>query len=181
MCRKMARLRAIKKKGGRRKKRSQKGRKRGRGGMAYNASTTKRRRTPRGAGGRGFKSILKDIGKFAAKNAPHILKGARYLADKTGNKTVKNVMSSSMLDKGADEIVKRFGSGGGRGGNMQKSKLKRDAFALVKRLLRRYGNKGTRKILMRYVKSITKAKGKRGGRGNIGESVGKFLGSLFPW
>ena len=138
----------------------------------YETSLVKRRRTP--TGGRGIGSLLKGLGKFAAKNAPTILKGARFLADKSGNKTAKSLMSSRLLDRGASELTKRFGGRGGKsmmmGGN---NSAKRKAKTAVRRLIRRYGVEGTRRILRGYVKSR--------GRGTVGKVLGGILSSILPF
>ena len=154
--------------GGRTRKagRRHRGRRSGRGG--YETSSTRRRRAPTAdsGGGRGIASVLKGIGRFAAKNAPAILKGARYLAGKSGNKTLKSLASSSLLDQGASAILKKFG---GRGGG----KLKVQARAVVRKLVQRYGEEGARKILRKYMSTR--------GRGAIGKIIGGILGSIFPF
>ena len=158
---------AARRRGGRRTRkagRRYRGRRSGRGG--YETSSTRRRRAPTADGGRGIASVLKGIGRFAAKNAPAILKGARYLAGKSGNKTLKSLASSSLLDQGASAISKKFG---GRGGG----KLKVQARAVVRKLVRRYGEEGARKILRKYMSTR--------GRGAIGKIIGGILGSIFPF
>ena len=163
---------ASRRRGGRRSRKS--GRKGRRGvhrsrcsGRGYETSSTRRRRAPT-TDGRGIGSILKGIGRFAAKNAPAILKGARYLAGKSGNKTLKSLASSSLLDQGASAISKKFG---GRGGGSKQ--LKSPARAVVRKLIRRYGEEGTRKILRKYMSTR--------GRGAIGKIIGGILGSIFPF
>ena len=164
---------ASRRRGGRRSRKSGRKGRRGvhrsrRSGRGYETSSTRRRRAPT-TDGRGIASVLKGIGRFAAKNAPAILKGARYLAGKSGNKTLKSLASSSLLDQGASAISKRFG---GRGGGCSKQ-LKSQARAVVCKLIRRYGEEGTRKILRKYMSTR--------GRGAIGKIIGGILGSIFPF
>ena len=137
---------------------------RGGRGVGYETSSTRRRRTP--ANGRGTGSMLKGIGKFAARNSPAILKGARYLAGKTGNKTLKLLADSQLLDHGASALSNRFG---GRGA----SKLKTQARTVVRKLIRKYGEEGARKILRKYMSTR--------GRGNIGKILGGLFSNVFPF
>ena len=137
---------------------------RGGRGVGYETSSTRRRRTP--ANGRGIGSMLKGIGKFAARNAPAILKGARYLAGKSGNKTLKSLADSQLLDQGSSALSNRFG---GRSA----SKLKTQARTVVRKLIRKYGEEGARKILIKYMSTR--------GRGVVGKVLGGILAKIFPF
>ena len=142
-------------------------RSRGRGG-SYETSSIKRRRTP--TDGRGIGSLLKGLGRFAAKNAPTILKGVRYLANKSGNKTVKDLASSRLLDRGAAEVSKRFG---GRGSSSKQNAARSQAKRAVRKLIKLYGVERTRNILRSYVKSR--------GRGVIGKVLDGLLSTILPF
>ena len=117
-------------------------RRRGRGIM--DSSMTKRKRT---SSGRGIASVLKSLSKFAAANAPTILKGARYLAGKSGNKNIRRLANSSLLDTGAEFISKRFG---GRGA-MKINAVRRQAKSVVAKLIKLYGREGARKIIATWI------------------------------
>ena len=144
-------MRRSKRSGGKRSgpKRKRGGRRGGRG-TSYETSSTRRRRTP--TRGRCIGSLLKGIGKFAAKNAPTILKGVRYMANKSGNKTIKALANSDLLDQSASAISKKFG---GRG-SMKSSSVKKQAKDVVRKLIKVYGEEGARKILRSYMKTIRK-------------------------
>lgn len=157
---KRKRTRRTKRGGGRRS------RKRGGRGRNYESSSVRRRRTP---AGRGIASLLKGIGKFAAKNAPKILKGARYLAGKSGNNTLKAIANSELLDDGASLISKRFG---GRGA-MKNSAVRAQAKNAVRKLIKMHGVEGAKKILRSYVRTR--------GRGVVGKVLGGLLSSILPF
>ena len=141
----------------------------GRGvGSAYESSYVKRRRTPN-VHGRGILSALKSLGKFAARNAPTILKGARYLVGKVGNKTLKNIAGSKLLDIGAEKLSENF-----RGrGVIKRSAVKKQAKIVVRKLVALYGQEGTRKILRKYMASR--------GRGVVGKVLGGILSTILPF
>ena len=150
----------------RRRSKTRRRTKRGRGG-SYETSLTRRRRMP--TGGRGIGSILKGLGRFAAKNAPQILKGARHLAGKSGNKTLKAIADSELLDAGANTLSKRFE---GRGAT-KANKARAQARNAVNRLIKIYGKEGTRKILRSYMRAH--------GRGAVGKVLGGILSTIFPF
>ena len=110
------------------------------------SSMTKRRRT---SSGRGIASVLKSLSKFAAADAPTILKGARYLAGKSGNKNIRRLANSSLLDTGAEFISNRFG---GRGA-MKRNAVRRQAKSVVAKLIKLHGREGARKIIASYMNS----------------------------
>ena len=142
----------------------------GRGnGMGYETSSTKRRRNPM-MRGRGIGMLLKVIGRFAAKNAPTILKGARFFARQTGNKMLNKLINSKALDKGAEMISDKFG---GRGAMPIPSSTKRQPKSVVRKLIKLYGVDGARRILRSYVRSR--------GRGAIGKVIGSILSSILPF
>lgn len=141
----------------------------GRGaGSRYESSNVKRRRTSN-VSGRGIVSALKNLGKFAARNAPTILKGARYLASKSGNKTLKSIANSELLDMGADRLSAKFK---GRGA-MKRSSVKQQAKNVVRKLIALYGEEGTRKILRKYMSTR--------GRGVVGKVLGNILATVLPF
>ena len=145
----------------------------GRGTNMYETSSTKCRRTP--TTGHGIGNFLKGLGKFAAKNSHNKLKGARYLAEKSGNKTLRNIANSELLDKGADFAQGRFG---GRGASTVRGKDRR----AVNNLVRKYVKAGARKILRAYVNQA-KRKSRGKGRGFI-STIGKVanvLRSILPF
>ena len=113
--------------------------------------------------------MMKNLGRFAAKNAPTLLKGARFLAEKSGNKTIQSLANSEMLDKAASMASERFG---GRG-SASKSQAKRQAKTAVAKLIKLYGTEGTRRILRAYVKTK--------GRGVVGKVLGGLLSTIFPF
>ena len=159
-------------KSGRIKTRSRRGTKifkRGRGN--YNTATVKRRRNPpTRLSGRGILSHVKKLATFAAKNAPTILRGARYLAKKSGNKTVSNIANSKLLDVAAKNVSKRFG---GRGGALKPTAVKRQAKSVVNKLIKLYGAQGAQKILRAYLNTL--------GRGPVGSVIASVLGSILPF
>ena len=109
--------------------------------------------------GRGIGSLLKGIGKFAAKNAP---------TNKSGNKTLTSLANSELLDRGASAISKKFG---GRSATMKGSAAaKRQAKTTVRKLIKRYGVEGAKKILRTYVKTR--------GRGAVGKILGVILATI---
>ena len=127
---------------------------------------TKLRRT---SSGRGIASVLKSLSKFAAANAPTILKGARYLAGKSGNKNIRRLVNSSLLDTGAEFISHRFG---GRGA-MKRNAVRRQAKSVVAKRIQLYGREGARNIITSYMNSR--------GREVIGKVVGSILSSILPF
>lgn len=158
--------------GRRRKTSSKRGRnykRRGRGARSmYESSNVKRRRTSN-VHGRGIISKLKSLGKFAARNAPTILKGTRYLANKSGNKILQGIANSELLDMGAEKLSSKFK---GRGA-LKKSSVKRQAKAAIRKLVALYGEKGTRKILQKYMSTH--------GRGLIGKVIANALKEILPF
>ena len=120
--------------------------------------------------GRGIGSLLKGLGKFAAKNAPTILKGVRSMVNKSGNKTLKSIVNSDFLDQGASAISKKFGGRGAVGGG---GAIKKQAKSVIRKLIRVYGEEGTRKILRSYMKTR--------GRGMVGKVLGGILASILPF
>ena len=146
----------------------------GRGGSKrYDSTSVRRRRSP--TVGRGFGNFMKGLTKFAAKNSKNILKGARFLAEKSGKKTLQNIANSELLDKGAEFVEGRFG---GRGASRVRMRARRAVNALV----RKYGKQGARKILRAYVNQA-KRKSRGKGRGVI-STIGKIanvLGSILPF
>ena len=161
-----------KRSGRRRKTGSKRGRnfgRRGRGTKSmYESSNVKRRRSSN-VHGRGAISKLKSLVKFAARNAPTILKGTRYLANKSGNKVLKNIANSELLDMGAEKLSAKFK---GRGA-LKRSSVKRQAKATIRKLIALYGKEGTRKILQKYMST--------NGRGFLGNLLGNTLSKLLPF
>lgn len=152
---------------GKRRTRSSRTYHKGRG--SYNTTSVKRRRAPTNPNGRGIGSALKGLAKFAAKNAPTILKGARFLAKKTGNETIQNIANSRVMDTVARNISKKYG---GRG-VMKKSSVKRQAKTVIAKMKKLYGDEGTRKIIRSYLKTE--------GRGAVGNVLGGILSTIFPF
>ena len=134
-------------------------------GRSFDSSSVKRRRSK--TDGRGLASAFKSIAKFAAKNAPTILKGVRYLSKKSGNKTLQSIAKSKLLDQGADYLSDKFKGRGVR------SSTRKQAKTLVNKMIRLYGRDGTRKILASYMRA--------NGRGVIGKVLANILGSILPF
>lgn len=159
--------------GGRRRRRRVRRRNKGRG---YNSTGIRRRRT-----GRGVLSNLKKVGRFALKHQDKIIKGARFLAKKSGNKTIQKIANSGLVDKGAQLLQRHFGEGNtsGRGmskGRKKKRLSKKKARAAVRSLIRKYGKTKTKRMLNQMVKN--------GGRGFVGQLIGGLaqgITSLIPF
>lgn len=158
-------------KNGRRNKRSNrknKNSKRGRGN--YNTSTVKRRRNPpANLSGRGIIDHIKKLAKYAAKNAPAILQGARFIANQSGNKTLSKYANSRLLDFAARKVSRKFG---GRG-VLKPTAVKKQAKTVVNKLIKLYGRQGAQKILRSYMKTV--------GRGPFGAMLGFALQNILPF
>lgn len=124
---------------------------------------------PRSPQPRGWFQTVKKYGKMAARHSGTVLKGARFLAQMTGNKRIQRIVNNPMLDRGT-AMLRRLANSG-RGG-MSKKQLTKKTRAVVKALIRKYGKNTARLIITNYLR--------KGGRGLVGSILGSALSTFLP-
>ena len=108
-------------------------------------------------------------GKMAARHSGTVLRGARTIANLTGNKRLQSIVNNPWLDRGT-KMSQRLA---GRGRNMSKKQLTRKTRTVVRALIKKYGKNTARLIISNYMR--------RSGRGAIGGILGTLLPLLLPF